>query len=70
MSYLERWKATNRPTVRGPCMHCGASIELPKVAGTSLIECPHCRELQFKSIDRDGHLTLVGPQMLNMRTAQ
>lgn len=64
MTYLERWKAGGRPTVAGPCLHCGDDVELPKVAGTSLIECPHCRELQFKSIDRDGKLTLAGPQML------
>ena len=58
MSYLERWKAMNRPTCWAPCVHCAEPIEMPlRPERDSILQCPHCDELLFKSIDRAGKVT-------------
>lgn len=69
-AFIKRWKASGKPVDMVTCPHCKRGHEVTAIPATDTLSvCPHCDELYFKVVSRDGTACISMPGGGGMRRA-
>lgn len=61
-AFMRRWKASGNPVDSVTCPHCKRDHEVTAIPATdTMCACPHCDELFFKVVSRDGTASVSLP---------